>query len=223
MCNFGINYLFAWRICYLLEHHTNKADMTALRYILFVYSREFYAVWSSIRTQYSKCCWMNIAAVTSSSSWVIYRRVLNVSCMRLCCLICLCSGVCHSGTVFMFSSKGIFQSLCWLLIGLKCNECVTLMTQIQLIVIFMSYENNFFSTGLYGAEVYVCMCEGERTCGCRKQRLMTVYSSSSVYPFVFLKRGYSFCSLMSRSGCPPFPMPLIWKGVHLNLQTSIVG
>lgn len=159
MCKFGINYLFAWRICYLLEHHTNKADITALQYILFVYSRGFYAVWSSIRTQYSKCCWMNIVAVTSSSSRVIYRRVLNVSCMRLCCLICLCSGVCHSGTVFMFSSRGIFQSLCWLLIGLKCNECVTLMTQIQLIVIFMSYENSFFSTGLYGAEVYVCMCE----------------------------------------------------------------
>lgn len=94
----------------------------------------------SIRVLFSKCCWMNIAAVTSSSSRAIYRRVLDISCMCLCGLICLCSGVCHSDIVIMFSNRGTFQALCWLLIGLKCNECVILMTQIQLIVIFMSCE-----------------------------------------------------------------------------------
>lgn len=94
----------------------------------------------SIRVLFSKCCWMNIAAVTSSSSRAIYRRVLDISCMCLCGLISLCSRVCHSDIVIMFSNRGTFQALCWLLIGLKCNECVILMTQMQLIVIFMSCE-----------------------------------------------------------------------------------
>lgn len=68
-----------------------------------------------------------------------------------------------------------------------------------------------------GVSVCACVCAH----GCVEQRLMTVYSSSSVYPFVFLKSGCSFRSHMSGCGFPPLPMPLIWKGVHLNLQTSV--
>lgn len=152
------------------------------------------------------------AAVTSSSSQVICRRVLDISCMWLCVLICPRSGVCRSDIVIMFSNRGTFQALCWLLIGLQCNDCVILMTQIQLIVIFMSCEDCLFSPGLHGVEVYecvsVCVCvrRKEWMCGCREQRLITVYSSSSIYPFLFLKSGYSACSLV----------PMMWVSPLTN-------
>lgn len=78
----------------------------------------------------------------------VMERSMEESLIFLVCdctgLICLCSAVCHSDIVIRFSSRGTFQALCWLLIGLKCNECVILMTQFQLIVIFMSCECSFF-------------------------------------------------------------------------------
>lgn len=131
-------------------------------------------------------------AAASLSRHAICRWNLD---MWACGLILPCSGVCRSDIVIMYSNRGTFQALCWLLIGLQCNDCVILMTQIQLIVIFMRCEDCLFSLGLHGAEVYQCvrtwMMESVRWCGRRrgrrKQRLITVYGSSLIYPFVFLK------------------------------------
>lgn len=95
-----------------------------------------------------------------------------------CGFMFLCYGVCHSDAVIMFSSKGTLESLCWLLIGLKCNERVILMTQIRLIVVFMSCGYSILSIGLLRRER-----ERERMCGCREQRLTTVFSSSSLLFF----------------------------------------
>lgn len=145
----------------------------------------------------------------SSSSQPFCRRILDICSMWSCSLIFLCSGVCRSDIVIMYCNRGTFQALCWLLIGLQCNDCVILMTQIQLIVIFMSCEDCLFSLGLHGAEVYECVSERAR--GCREQRLISVYSSSSIYAFVFLKSGYRACSLFSMMWVSPFPNPIDMK------------
>lgn len=72
------------------------------------------------------------------------RSVLDISCMWFCGLILPCSGVCHSDIVITYSNQEQFHSLCWLLIGLQCNDCVILMTQFMLIVIFMRCDDCFF-------------------------------------------------------------------------------
>lgn len=66
--------------------------------------------------------------------------------------------------------------------------------------------------------ICVCLSLSFCVCVCTEQRLITVYTSSSVYPFVFQEHGYIYCSLMSRCGFPSLSLPLIWKGVHLNLH-----
>lgn len=70
-----------------------------------------------------------------------------------------CIGICPGDIVIMYSNRGTFCALCWLLIGLKCNNCVILMTQIHLIVIFMRYEDCLVSLRLDGAALYEDVCE----------------------------------------------------------------
>lgn len=101
------------------------------------------------------------------------------------------SAVWSSDPVIMYSNRRTFQALCWLLIGLQCNECFTLMTQILLMVILMSGEDWPSSQGLHSAEVHIvpactmsffsqrCRC----LCGCREQRVISVYSCSSICLF----------------------------------------
>lgn len=150
------------------------------------------------------------AAVTSSSSKAICRGVLDFSCIWLFCLILPWSGVCQSDIVIMYCNRGTFEALCWLLIGLQCNDGVILMTQIHLILIFISCEDCLFSMGLHErVDMYVCVYV--RECGCWEQRLITVYSSSSIYPFVLLKSGESACSLVPVMWVPPFPNAIDMK------------
>ncbi len=170
--------------------------------------------YQSIRCTISKCCWVNIL----KQPWPphLFRLFVEDSLIFLVChcgLILTCSRVCCSDIVIMYCNRGTFQALCWLLIGLQCNDCVILMTQIQLIVIFMSCEDCLFSLGLHDAEVYECVCACVRTRRCREQRLMAVYSSSSMYPFVFLKSSYSTCSLASMMWVSPFPNAIDRKSV----------
>lgn len=103
--------------------------------------------------------------MTSSSSRAIHRRVSDIPCMWLWFDPSLLR-VCRSDIVIMYSNRGTFQALCWLLIGLQCNDCVILMTQIQLIVIFIRCEDCLFSLGLHSTEVYECVsvCVCKRWC-----------------------------------------------------------
>ena len=134
-----------------------QTRQTSQRYIIcrLFTAEDFRAAWKSV-DQVSPL--LNVAKRAVLELPWPPRWVLDISCVWLCGLIRSCSGVCRSDIVIMFSNRGTFQALCWLLIGLQCNDCVILMTQIQLIVIFMSYEDCLFLSGTAFAEVYVCVC-----------------------------------------------------------------
>lgn len=144
VCSHWGNLVFALAGCRVVA----RTRQISLLHNMFVYR---------IYTECGSQVFLNDAAVTYSSSQGSRRRVLDISCLWLCGFTCPCSGVCCSDTVIMFSNRGTFQALCWLLIGLQCNDCVILMTQIQLIVIFMCWEDRLSSVGRDGAEVCECV------------------------------------------------------------------
>lgn len=111
--------------------------------------------------------------MTSSLSRAIHRRVSDIPCMWLWFDPSLL-WVCRSDIVIMYSNRGTFQALCWLLIGLQCNDCVILMTQIQLIVIFIRCEDCLFSLGQHSTEVYECVS----VCVCKRWRLYVCVDAS---------------------------------------------
>ena len=194
---------------WLRGQYTNKAGITALHNVLFVYSRRL-----SRRVEVSRSGVppLNVAERTILELPWPPRRVLDISHVWLCGLIRSCSGVCRSDIVIMFSNRGTFQALCWLLIGLQCNDCVILMTQIQLIVIFMSCEDCLFP-------LWDCICRGLWVCVCVRQCVGVGNKGWSLCtaplqctPFVFLKSGCDACSpRFCDVGFPLFLLPLIWK------------
>lgn len=115
----------------------------------------------------AKWCWLIVLVelwLVFMESIAICRGVFDIPCRFLGGLILACSGSSRCNTMIMYSNRGTVQALCWLLIGLLCHDYVILMTQMQLIVIFMRWEDCLFSLGLCGTEfcarvrALVCVC-----------------------------------------------------------------
>lgn len=201
----------------------HKAETTAVCDILSIYVHGFYAICVSVnRGTIFRMLWHG--GILQLWPRHLMERSMEESLIFLVCdcigLIRLCSAVCHSDIVIRFSSRGTFQALCWLLIGLKCNECVILMTQIQLIVIFMSCECSFFSIGLDGTEVYQGMYV------CKRENVWMLGTKVTTYSFFSVPKKAVTSLAASRLDVSLHPFPMPWCGEVKSVfvsQTNVWG